>query len=314
MILNLSKMTMRKRVRQSPGLRLFGESKRCGIRIEIGEHVETLSDKFNQSLKSGTPAEKRLARYYLDHPGDISFEMAAHVADRLDLSPMTVGRYLRMLDIDSYRMPQPPARPSAALSSFEANHAIPGFSEPGRDFNALREQMDALNQVQALSAEPVWQRALDALSRQGELYCTSLGSMLPFSQWLAARLHEVREGVRHMGPNDGPCLELLSGSRRDCLLVIIDDYPANAALKRVARLAKDNGCRVMTITPAPEDWQEDEAEIVMAGPVQAQRAGLDPVGLMALIELAAKAVSGTRGPFAAERAARVAAIHRVLQG
>lgn len=284
------------------------------ISLRHGGHVETLSDKFNQSLKSGTPAEKRLARYYLDHPGDISFEMAAHVADRLDLSPMTVGRYLRTLDIDSYRMPHTPARSAAALPPLEAGYSNPGFSETGRDFNILREQVDALNQVQALSGEPVWQLALDAFSRQGELYCTSHGCMLPFSQWLAARLHEVREGVRHMGQNDGSCLELLSGHRRDGLLVIVDDYPANSVLKRVARLAKDNGCRVMTITPAPENWQEEEAEIVVPGPVHAQRGGLDPVGLMALIELAAKAVSGTRGPFAAERAARVAALNRVLQG
>lgn len=278
-----------------------------------GGHVETLSDKFNQSLKSGTPAEKRLARYYLDHPGDISFEMAANVADRLDLSPMTVGRYLRALDIDSYRMP-PPVRPAGAMQPIESSLAIPGFSEPAREFHALREQMDALHQIQALAVEPVWQDALDAFSRQGELYCTSLGSMLPFSQWLAARLHEVREGVRHMSQQDGSCLDLLGSVRRDSLLVIIDEHPANSVLKRVARLAKANGCQIMAITHAPRDWNAEEADIVLPAPSHAQRGGLEPVGLMALIELAAKAVSGTRGPFAAERAARVAELHRVLQG
>lgn len=314
MIPDLTKRRMRKRVRQAPVLRLLRESGRKGECIEVGGHVESLSDKFNQSLKSGTPAEKRLARYYLDHPGDISFEMAANVADRLDLSPMTVGRYLRALDIDSYRMPQQTARSAVSLQPAETSYAFPGFQDTGRDYHALREQMDALAQVQTFISEPVWQLALDALSRQGEVFCTSHGSMLPFSQWLAARLHEVREGVRHMNPQDVSCVDLLSGARRDCLLVIIDDHPANAMLKRMANLARNNGCRVMILTHGPEDWSAEDAEYIVTGPAHPHRGGLEPVGLMALIELAAKSVSGTKGPFAAERAARVAELQRALQG
>jgi len=65
--------------------------------INEAQNLEDLSQKLRQYIKIGTPAERRIAKYFSEHLNELPFETASSVADRLELSPMTVGRFLRSL-------------------------------------------------------------------------------------------------------------------------------------------------------------------------------------------------------------------------
>lgn len=272
--------------------------------------MDTLFDKFNTSLKSGTPAEKRLARYYIEHPGDISYETAATVADKLDLSPMTVGRFLRSMNIDPYAQPQA-VNHGDLLKTMNKQEQTPGFAENGQgDVAPPRDHMDALRQVQVLAAALPWRLAVDALTRASEVYVTSFGQMVPMAVYLASRLAVVRDGIRYMGGEDGTYLELLANRRPNCLLVIVDDRQATARLQRLAIAARNGGHRVLLLTHASPPEPELICDYLVQGPMQAATGCLDPVALTAMIEFAVSAVSAAQGPFAAERAGRIAELQK----
>ena len=273
--------------------------------------MESLFEKFNQSLKGGTPAEKRLARYFLDHPGDISFETAATVADKLDLSPMTVGRFLRSMEIDAVQLRK--ANMLAAQGAAAAPHAPqPGFSEPASGFDGVRDQADALRAIQALAAQPVWRDLVDLLSRPSEIYMTSFGSTLPLASYFAGRLAEIRDGVRFVSGSDGTYLDLLGTRRDDCLLAVLDDRAGNGRLTRLCQVARDNGHKVLLISHAIGAEHAGPWDLALRVPGLPRTGNIDAVGLSALIELAVSGVGLTKGPFALERSSRVAELRRMF--
>ena len=59
--------------------------------------MEKLLIDLSRLMKSGTPAERRIAKYLMEHMNELPFETAATLAEKLGLSPMTVGRFLRSL-------------------------------------------------------------------------------------------------------------------------------------------------------------------------------------------------------------------------
>lgn len=271
--------------------------------------LDTLFEKFNNSLKSGTPAEKRLARYYMEHPGEISYETAASVADRLDLSPMTVGRFLRAMGIDPHV--QPAVRHVGMVKSARTGEPAAGFDEPAqRDIAPARDHLDALRQVHAIAASTTWRGAVETLARASEVYVASLGQMLPMAVYLASRLAVVRDGVRHMSGGDGTYLELLGNRRSNCLLAIVDDHLSTNRLQRLAIAARHAGHNVLLFTHAASPEMEQICDHVVQGPMQGATGCLDPVALTAMIELAVAAVGAAQGPFAAERAGRIAELQR----
>lgn len=273
--------------------------------------MDTLTEKFNISLKSGTPAEKRLARYYMDHPGDISYETAASVADKLDLSPMTVGRFLRAMNIDPLAQPNVIRHP-AMIRSPELSEVVAGFAEPHERGPVIpaRDHMDALRQVQSTTSGTSWRLAAEALARASEVYVTSLGQMLPMAVYLASRLAVARDGVRYMGGEDGTYLELLGNRRPNCLLVVVDEHQSACRLRRLLLATRHAGHRVLLLTHSPAAELEHICDHVVVGPMQAATGCLDPVALTAMIETAVASVSAAQGPFAAERAGRIAELQR----
>lgn len=272
--------------------------------------MNSLFEKFSTCLKTGTPAEKRLARYYLEHPGDISFETAASVADRLDLSPMTVGRFLRSMQIETFPIQGVARNPAPAIASAsEPVHAVGGLSEQGSEFSHIRSHLDALQQVQHLSGQPVWRDAVDLLSRPAEIFLSSHGAMQAMACYFSLRLGEIRDGVRHLSGGDGTYLDLLGNRREDCLLVVLDDPLFSQRINRLCRAARDEGHRVLMFSTARTAEMDGIVDLAVPCPALS-RGGPDPVALTALIELAVNGVSAAKGPFATERSGRARQLHR----
>lgn len=59
--------------------------------------MEKLLLNLTRAMKAGTPSERKIAKYLIEHLDELPFETAQTLAAKLGLSPMTVGRFLRSL-------------------------------------------------------------------------------------------------------------------------------------------------------------------------------------------------------------------------
>ncbi len=264
--------------------------------------MDSLFEKFNRYAKTGTPAEKRLARYYLEHPEDVSFETAAAVADRLDLSPMTVGRFLRGAEIDTSLAPQARSLPLPP----EPVAAIPGIGEPQREFGHMPDQAELIQQIGALCGRPAWRGMIEEMNRAEEVHIAAGGVSRPLAALFAWRLSEVRSGIRLLEGTDGIFMELLGSNRNSSLLILLDDRTAQPRFDRLCRAARKAGHRVLYLTYAERTDLSALADLIIQLPAAQRGTGLDPLATTALIELAVHAIAGARGAEASERAHRMA--------
>lgn len=263
--------------------------------------MDSLFEKFNRYMKSGTPAEKRLARYYLEHPEDISFETAAAVADRLDLSPMTVGRFLRGAGIDAHA----PAPPRLVPPTVETPTSIPGVGEPQRSFSHGPDQADVVQQVGALCQLPAWRAMVEEMARAQEVHIVAACASRPLAALFAWRLSEIRAGVHHLDGSDGIYMELLGNARHGGLLVTLDGPSDVSGLDRLRAVARKAGHRLLSLTYTERKDLAGLGDIVVRLPAAHRGTGLDPLATTALIELVVQAVADLRGAEAQERARRM---------
>lgn len=259
-------------------------------------------EKFNRYSKAGTPAEKRLARYYLEHPEDLSFETAATVADRLDLSPMTVGRFLRGTGIDSHA---PPSRRGTALSA-ELGPSMTVAKEPARSFDHSPSQAELIQQVGALRHMPAWRHMVEEIIRADDIYLTAGRASCPLAALFAWRLAELRPGIRHVDGSDGVYLDVLAGNRSQGLVIALDSSTAQPGLDRLCRAARRAGHRVLAITYAERADLVGVADLVLQLPAGQRGASLDPLAVTAMIELLATSVTAARTEETTARARQIA--------
>lgn len=267
--------------------------------------LDSLLEKFNRYTKTGTPAEKRLARYYLEHPEDLSFETAATVADRLDLSPMTVGRFLRGTGIDSHALP---SRRSRSMT-LDMAPAVTVVKEPVRSFDHSPSQTDVIQQVGAIRHMPAWRHMVEDISRTEDIYITAGGVGCPLAALFAWRLSEIRAGIRHVDGSDGVYLDILAGNRGNALVIALDSRAAHATLERLCSAARRAGHRVLCITAFERSDLGGMADLVVQLPASQRGDRLDPLAMTAMIELLANAVTAIRMDETSARARRIAELH-----
>ena len=130
--------------------------------------MEDFVQKLRHYVKSGTPAERRIAKYFTEHLNDLPFETAASVADRLDLSPMTVGRFLRALGYQGLDSVKIHIRETAVTSPVQLQTSLSELQTDASGGKPLAllvtEQIQALHHIYHLTAQPQWAEAVAMIS------------------------------------------------------------------------------------------------------------------------------------------------------
>ena len=110
----------------------------------------SVSDKTQKEIlriaRSGSPSEKRIAKYLSLNASELTGETAATLAERLKLSPMTVGRFLRGLGFHELN------DLVDVIGNYTADKSVTGFSQPSWvEENSENPAMDIyLRQIQAI--------------------------------------------------------------------------------------------------------------------------------------------------------------------
>ncbi|HKB34419.1 MAG TPA: MurR/RpiR family transcriptional regulator [Candidatus Dormibacteraeota bacterium] len=257
-------------------------------------------------LNGLSPAERKLARVLLASYPIAGLESVARFAERAQVSPPTVTRFITKLGFSGYPEFQETlrhevqARLSSPLTRYRDDQP-----ERGTD-SVLSDALDVAGENLKATLDVLSHRDVnEAVEIIGDVRrrVMVLGGRVsaPLARYLAAQLHLLRPGIGLVDSERSAPAQQLIDMRRNDVLIVFDYRRYQSDTIESARVASAQGCNVILFT---DPWlspasafarQVIVTSVDMVGPFDSL------VGAMAVVEGVVAAVLGRLGPRAQSR-------------
>ncbi|WP_337267310.1 MurR/RpiR family transcriptional regulator [Oryzifoliimicrobium ureilyticus] len=254
--------------------------------------MDKFIEKIEAYLKAGTPAERRIARYFLDHFYELDLESPASIAGRLHLSPMTVGRFLRKLGYDSLEQIAPRAqgtrKRSARLATKEAG-AEPAISQTDALALMINDHIKAFQQVYLLTQQRRWKDISTRIRDAQRMYIvihpkfTGIGTTFREQLLQGSKVIQLLDGVA------SSYQELFLTAAVEDIVLLIIDLDGTGDLRQLAKSAREHGYEPIVITGRPNVWRGEQQGLLLGLPPSSTGSG-SVLTLMGLLECLSAAV------------------------
>ncbi len=242
---------------------------RAGILRESKVSKEILRRVQSPEMRK-SKSDKLLAHYIERNIADLPFETAKSIAERLDISPMTVGRYLRRLGFDGLEDLKNEMRRGRSNPAWELKGKVDRFQQDIRDgklmAGLLQRQVDNLGLIYELTTTPEWQMSIDTLLEASEVYVAAYQNVRGIAQYFASQLSYARPRVQFVDGVNGTYAELLDGSVEGRVLFLHDVRRFAAKARPLAEEARRAGVKVILLTDEFCPWAEEASDIALVVP------------------------------------------------
>jgi len=215
-------------------------------------------------------SDKLLAHYIERNIADLPFETARSIAQRLQLSPMTVGRYLRRMGFDGLDELKNELRHGSANPAWQVKGRFEGLEQDRQEGKLLagliQQQIDNLTHIYGVVQSSEWQKTIDALIGATEVYVAAYQNVRGVAQYFASQLSYTRPRVQFVDGLNGTYSELLDGSVEGRLLFLHDVRRFAAKARPLAQEARRAGVKVVLLTDEFCPWGPEVSDICLIVP------------------------------------------------
>lgn len=259
-----------------------------------------IGELVRQRMSALSASERRLARVLLASYPVAGLESLPRFAERAEVSPATVTRFIAKLGVHGYPEFQEAlrqelqARLSSPMARFDRERSGPsGDSVLSEAFEAFEHSLHA---TLGTVANHDFEAVADLLSDTARRVLVLGGRVsAPFARYLSAQLHLLRPGVQLVeAERSTPADQLVDLGRRD-VLVTFDYRRYQTDTIQGARLASSRGCAVVLITDPWLSPAAASARYVLVTSVATAAAFDSMVGAVALVEALVAAVLARLG-------------------
>ncbi|WP_337182974.1 MurR/RpiR family transcriptional regulator [Shinella sp.] len=215
-------------------------------------------------------SDKLIAHYIERNIADLPFETARSIAQRLQISPMTVGRYLRRMGFDGLDELKSELRRGRSNPAWQVKGQVSRLEQDRREGKLLagliQQQIDNLGEIYAIINAPEWQQTVDALIGASEVYVAAYQNVRGIAQYFASQLSYTRPRVQFVDGLNGTYAELLDGSVEGRLLFLHDVRRFAAKARPLALEARCAGVKVVLLTDEFCPWGPEVSDICLIVP------------------------------------------------
>ncbi len=210
-----------------------------------------------------TVSERMIAGWLLDNMAAIPFETAASIGQRVGVSAMTVGRFLKTIGY---------ARLSALKDDLRGELGdapwllAPATGAAGADAR-LKAETAAIADVYRLTETPEWAGVVALLAGAGRVYVAGFQTERGLAAGFAHHLGYVRAQVRAIDGGAGLYDEVLTEAGPDDCLVLIDIRRYSRHFRMLAERAVERGVPVVVVTDPYCPWARDLTPHILAAEV-----------------------------------------------
>jgi DNA-binding MurR/RpiR family transcriptional regulator len=210
--------------------------------------MSDLEETIKKDWKTYTPSEQKLGTFFLTHLQDLPFETAASIGKQVEVSPMTVGRYIRKLGYNDLRDIKDELR---AASDGRRTIDIPGAPFASA---SLEAKIRGVTAVHAIPQSAEWPRIVSALATASTVNVASfqLGRFLGLG--FANFLQSLRPRVYYSDGSDGSYADVLLDPQPGACLVLIDFHRYSRQFRLLAEEAAARNIRTVILTDVYCHW------------------------------------------------------------
>jgi DNA-binding MurR/RpiR family transcriptional regulator len=265
-----------------------------------------------------TAAERQIALFLLNNREMIPFETAASIAQRLDVSAVTVGRFCRMLGFKHFRELKEHLRMSAHLP-WLAGQAfqdfLSDFTDNDKRRRTLEREIELLVAVYERSQHKAWSDTVALIARSKRVQIVGFQTERGIAAMLAHNLQYVRPGVELIDSASGHFADVLLEHPGDRCLVIVDVRRYSRTSRHLAERAAEVGIPLVIITDTLCDWAPRLTSNVLAADSDGALFWQSSVPMMGLVNLLVNDIVGHGGGRdVEERLERISALYEDFIG
>ena len=279
----------------------------------------TLKQRLEEQMLSRSKATRALASYILSNLSDLPFENSAEVAQKLNISESTVGRFCRALGYKHFKDLKRELKVDLGDSPWLIGDRLRAFQQEGeRDESPLASSLEleiaALVRVYEYTRTAPWQEVTSRLAHTPQIFVTGFGTERGIACSMAHMLQYLRTGVHLLDGASGHFGEVLLASPTDSMLVVYDARRHSRHALMLCQEARKRNIPVTLITDNFCEWAEQNANEVFRVSTELDLLWDSTATMLSLTHLLINDMSKKLGPEMEEHLRSIARLHQELVG
>ncbi|WP_314915529.1 MurR/RpiR family transcriptional regulator [Pseudomonas helleri] len=279
----------------------------------------TLKQRLEEQRLSRSKATRALASYILSNLSDLPFENSAEIAQKLNISESTVGRFCRALGYKHFKDLKRELKVDLGDSPWLIGDRLRTFQQEGeRDESSLASSLEleiaALVRVYEYSRTAPWQAVTSRLARTPQIFVAGFGTERGIACSMAHMLQYLRTGVHLLDGASGHFGEVLLASPTDSMLVVYDARRHSRHALMLCQEARKRNIPVTLITDNFCEWAEQNANEVFRVSTELDLLWDSTATMLSLTHLLINDMSKKLGPEMEEHLRSIARLHQELVG
>ena len=278
-----------------------------------------LFERLRAEMDDFTAAERLIANFILADRQAVPFETAASLAQRLGVSPVTVGRFSRRMGYRNFRELKGALKfdsgtlPWASGEHFDQLIADGGNrAELDRDFNLT---IAGISEVYRIARSAEWDAIVETLARADEVLVAGFQTERGLAAHFAHTLQYARPGVQLADLAAGNFADVLAvetGRLRVLLIVETRRYSRQAQM--LAAEAASAGLTIVFVTDKYCHWARKYTPHVLALSTESAMFWDTMVPIVAALTLLANGVAIKLGPEVEPRLGKISKLYQEFTG
>lgn len=277
-----------------------------------------LLQRLEDSLESFTPAERTIANFILTNRGGIAFETANSIAEKLEVSAITVGRFSRKMGYRHFKDLKSGLRTTMSgvpwLVGDQVTEFVGARSGSNRTKRSLELELAGIIEVYGMAEGEGWKQIVDLLAHSRHVHVVGFQTERGVAVTLAHLLQYARDGVSLVDTTAGNYHEIFAGDPEGRCLVQVDMRRYSEQSYDLAARASREGVPVVMLTDKFCDWIRKFTRHVIAVPTEVELFWSSQVSLGCVVNLLVNDVIGELGTRVEARLERLSELYQAHTG
>lgn len=255
--------------------------------------IKDLQKKLKNGWESFTTAEQKIATHLLQNPAGIPFETAASIGQRVGVSAMTVGRFLRTLGYAGLNELKDELRGDTPWLQLYRNPDLSG--DPATMSESLKAEIRGLTTAHALTRTSEWKAIVKLLVDADRVSVASFHQGRFLGLGFASLMQHIKPRTRFDEGLDGAYTDTLLDSTAKSCVLLIDFRRYSRHFRILAEECAARGVPLVIITDSQCYWARQLTDNVLMLPAEMERPWHNFTAATSLLSLLIGAVTREQG-------------------